>query len=158
MPELEIKLHPTWRKRQCILFVATTALTLAFLYVISYNLFQDPIMGTMNVMILLTLMLQSLYRVRYLKALYIRADDTGIRWRLIAEMEILQRLRPPISEAKLAWQNITHVRNMATGMYFTVRGEEKERYLPMSNFSYAQRREIKHAIASRIDASNEERR
>lgn len=156
MYKLEIKLQPHWKKRQTILFIVTVALTLALLYMISVNLFQDPVMGAIHGAIFLVFILQSIYRVRYLKALYLRINDLTISWRLIAELDIQQRLRPPISEAELAWHDITRVRNMATGMYFTVQGEEEEHYLPLSNFSYAQRQEIKSAVAAHAGDFDEE--
>ena len=149
MHDVDISLMPRWQKMQYVLFALFFLLTGYFTYVVYQSLFGEGggFHGNVVTLVWAVLLGQALLRLRYLKALYLRINDEGMSWRLIVGIDYSNNIRPPVSDATLSWKDITGIRQEATGMRVAVVGKKDELLLPLSNFSYAQRQEIKRAVA-----------
>ena len=82
-----------------------------------------------------------------------RIDDNGCSWRLIDGGEMLQRMRPPISEHMVRWESVRELHHEASGIRFSFH-DKKDVFLPLSDFSYAQRQDIKRVIGLHISEQN----
>lgn len=146
MRELEIKMLVPLQKKHWILLLLSSAILVALPWTFFFGITQDPFYATTQVVVFLFLIGQSILRLRYLKSLALRIDEDGLAWRLIDGIDVFQRMRPPISEHKVRWDALRGVRHEATGMRCFLR-DGADIFLPLSNFSYAQRQDIKRVTA-----------
>lgn len=88
---------------------------------------------------------KSAYRIYHIRSQHLRIGPAGISWRLSNELAFLMELwRPPISQGEVAWSDITELDQKLNGIHIHV--GEKEHVLPLNNFEYAPRQQIKAAI------------
>lgn len=144
--ELEIKLMVPLQRRQWMLLILYMAVICALMWVAHYWLTNEPFYSSWQLIVIVVIAAQALLRVRYLKTLFLRINRDGCSWRLIDGFEKLQQTHPPISEHDIRWNALSGVRHEATGMRCFLR-DGSAVFLPMSNFSYAQRQDIKRVMA-----------
>jgi hypothetical protein len=142
MRELDLKLMLPLQKRHWFFFILSSLLLTLVMWMLLRGITHDPFFASTQLVIWIFLMLHSAYRIRYLKSLNLRIGEAGLAWRLIDGVEYFQQLRPPISEQHLRWERMRGVRHEATGMR-CVLDDGSAVFLPLSNFSYSQRQDIK---------------
>jgi hypothetical protein len=142
---LEITLMIAMQRRQWLIFILFTAMTCALLWLAVYGVTREPFFTSSQLLVTVVMAVMTLLRIRYLRSLFLRIDDNGFSWRLIDGVEFLQQMRPPISEHALRWESVRALHHEATGIRFHL-NEKKDVFLPLSNFSYTQRQDIKRAI------------
>ncbi|MBR9973944.1 MAG: hypothetical protein KFF77_00035 [Bacteroidetes bacterium] len=153
MRELDIKLMLPLQKRHWIFFFLSMLLIALLLWMMGWGITHDPSFGSFQLLFFTFLMLQSAYRLRYLKSLYLRIGEAGLSWRLIDGVEYFQQWRPPISEHALRWERLRGVRHEASGMRCLL-DDDATVFLPLSNLSYAQRQEVKRVTELHLAERN----
>ncbi len=144
--ELEIKMMVPLQRWQWMLLMLYLAVACALMWVAYFGLTNEPLYSATQLIVVVVIAAQALLRIRYLKALFLRINRAGCSWRLIDGFEKLQQTHPPISEHDIRWDALSGVRHEATGMRCFLR-DGSAVFLPMSNFSYAQRQDIKRVMA-----------
>lgn len=152
MRNLEIRPGTHSYKIQYLIAGVSALLAAGMLWVVLYRYGTETfsLVQLVQLFAFAFLAVESVSRVRFLKSLFLRINAEGISWRLVVGLEILNR-RPPNSSASLRWDQISAIRQEATELRISIQGEEDDLCLPLSQFNYAQRQNIKAAIAAHFD-------
>ncbi len=149
MRNLEIRPGIHSHKMQYFMAAASALLAVGMLWVIwyRYGTEEQSFVHWVQMFAFAFLAAESVSRVRFLKSLFLRINAEGISWRLVVGLEILNR-RPPNSSAALRWDEIAAIRQEATELRISIHGAKDDLQLPLSQFNYAQRQDIKAAVAA----------
>lgn len=155
MRNLEIRPGTHSYKIQYLIAAVSGLLAVGMLWVIWYrNGTEDfSLVHLVQLFAFAFLAVESVSRVRFLKSLFLRIDAEGISWRLVVGLEILNR-RPPNSSASLRWDEISAIRQEATELRISIHGVKDDLQLPLSQFNYAQRQNIKAAVEAHFTIVN----
>lgn len=157
MRELEIRPRAHSYKSQYLMagFAAVLAAGMLWAVLTGTGHEGSPLVRWAQVVFFAFLAVDSVSRVRFLKSLFFRINAEGIAWRLVVGLEILNR-RPPNSSASLRWDEISSIRQGATELRITIHDKKDDLLLPLSQFNYAQRQDIKAAISAHCDVLGEQ--
>jgi hypothetical protein len=142
---LEIKLMIALQRKQWIGLTFFLIMTGAFVWRLFYDVTREPFMTSTQAIVWAVITVMMMLRIRYLKSIFLRIDDNGFSWRLVEGGDMLQRMRPPISEHVVRWESVRELHHEASRIRFSFH-DKKDVFLPLSDFSYAQRQDIKRVI------------
>lgn len=158
MRELEIKLLPAWQRWQWLgvilgglvaLVVAAGLIAVVLRLATIGSLDADSPWMILQILYFVGFTLQMTSRARYLKGQRLRISNDGISWRLINGSAILLNSRPPISEEQFTWTDLQSAQKEASGYRFFLKNE-KEAFIPLSFFTYAQRQDINSCVSIHV--------
>ncbi len=158
MRELEIKLLPAWQRWQWLgvilgglvaLIVAAGLIAVVLRLTTIGSLDGDSPWVILQILYFVGFTVQLASRARYLKAQHLKISDDGISWRLINGFIALKMYRPEISEDQFSWRELNSVQKEASGYRFFLENE-KEAFIPLSLFTYAQRQEINSCLSIHV--------
>lgn len=147
--ELEIRLQVPLRPWHWVLFAFLLIMNCAFIWLILDGILHNPLLASTQMAVMVMMTAVAVLRIWHVRSLFLRINDDGCTWRLIAGVDIPQQTRPPISEHMVRWETVRVLRHEASGIRVNP-DENTEVFLPLSNFSYAQRQEIKRVVATHV--------